>query len=139
MGRKPPELEAFEERALLFSQEAGDGRQAPVLVRFVKLSHADAQVVQPSTKGYQLLLIANCQVDVGRVPFGSGATEGVSVLNRSVGGLNSLLREWEIAAGDGVQVSVAGLHAHDKLRLKLRRIYVRQDDCITTVAACKQA
>jgi hypothetical protein len=41
------------------------------------------------------------------------ATELESVLNGGVAGLNSLVREWEIAAGDRVQVRLAevlGLH-----------------------------
>ena len=48
-----------------------------------------------------------CGMVVGR------ATELESVLNGGVAGLNSLVREWEIAAGDRVQVRLAevlGLH-----------------------------
>jgi hypothetical protein len=51
----------------------------------------------------QLLLIANGEVDVRRVVIGRSAVL-VGVLNGCMGSLNSLLREWDIAAGDGVQV-----------------------------------
>lgn len=76
----------------------------------MKLSRADAQAMQTSTKSYQLLLITDCQMDVGRMPFGSRATEGISVLDSCVSGLNTLLREGEIAARDCVQVRVLNLH-----------------------------
>lgn len=107
LSGQTPELQALEDGPLLFGQDAGDGRQAPVLVRFVKLGGVDAQAFKASTKSHQLLLITNSQVDVGRVVVGR-ATEGVSVLNGCVSGLNSLLREWEIAARDRVQVGLVG-------------------------------
>lgn len=57
--------------------------------------------MQASTNGFELKLVASGQVDIAGVVVG-GATVEVSVLERGVSGLNSLLREGEIAARDGV-------------------------------------
>lgn len=108
LRRKTPELKALEERALLFGQDAGNGCQAPVLIRLVKLSRFDAQALQAGTKSCQLELITNCEVDVGRMEV-RRTTILVRVLYCSMSCLHGLVREWEIAARDGVQVSVIGL------------------------------
>jgi len=60
------------------------------------------------------LLVTNGQVDVGGVVV-DRTTESVGVFKGGVAGLHSLLREWEIAAGDGVQVGLGFevLQRHD--------------------------
>ena len=42
-------------------------------------------------------------------------TELIGVLKSGMGCLHSLLREWEIAAGDCVQISLGNLGLHDNL------------------------
>jgi hypothetical protein len=43
------------------------------------------------------------------------ATELERVFESGVAGLNSLVREWEIAAGDRVEIGLAGNLHHDSL------------------------
>lgn len=78
----------------------------------MKLSSLNAQTLKTSTESCQLKLITNGQVDVGGVTIGR-TTEGVSMFKGSVASLNCLLREWEIAARDGVEVSVNLRLTHD--------------------------
>lgn len=97
---------------LIFSEQAGDGRQAPVLVRLMKFRGWDSGFVQRRTQSFKRMLVAGRKIDVARVVVGR-ATELIGVFNSGVAGLNSLLREWEIAARDRVQVRLAevlGLH-----------------------------
>lgn len=69
-------------------------------------------------KSFETELVANGQRDVAWVMVGR-ATEGVSVFNGGMAGLNGLVREWDIAAGDAVQIRLAGnLGVHDCLTSK---------------------
>lgn len=97
--------------SLGFVQTARDGCQPPVLIRLVEFGRGNACLMQARTKQFQLALVANCQVDVGGMVVGR-ATIQVRVLNGCVCSLHGLLREWEIAAGDGVQVVFGNLQ-HD--------------------------
>lgn len=89
--------------ALLLGEEAGDGGEAPILVRLVELGRSDAVGVQARAELRQLVLVTAREVDVRGVVVG-GATVEVGVLKAGMGGLNGLLREGEIAAGNDVQI-----------------------------------
>jgi hypothetical protein len=58
-------------------------------------------------------LVSRRQLDVRRMMI-VRTTMLVSVLNGGVASLNSLLREWEIAAGDCVEIG-RGTDLHDRL------------------------
>lgn len=60
------------------------------------------------TQHFKASLVANGQVDEGGMMVGR-ATELIGVFNGGVAGLNSLLREWDVAARDGVQVRLLDL------------------------------
>jgi hypothetical protein len=112
LSGKLPELKVLEMVPLIFCEQAGDGREAPVLVRLMKFRGGNSGFVQRRTQSFKRMLVAGRKIDVARMVVGR-ATELESVFNGGVAGLNSLLREWEIAAGDRVQVRLAevlGLH-----------------------------
>ena len=81
--------------ALSLGQEARDGSQAPVLVRFVELGRRDALIVQEHLEVIELGLVLDSQVDEGRVMV-SGATMGKRVLQGGVTGLDGLLRDGDV-------------------------------------------
>ena len=81
----------------------------------MELGRLNPLLVQTRTELRQLVLIAGSQVDVRGVVVGRATVE-VSVFNGRMASLNRLLREWEIAARDGVQVVLADLRLHDVLR-----------------------
>lgn len=100
---------------VLFGQAARDGRQTPVLVRFVKLGRADACALETRTDHFQLALVTDGEVDVRGMVVGR-ATELIGVFDGCVRSLNGLLREWDIAARDRVQVRLGNLGLHGFLR-----------------------
>ena len=100
--------------ALLFGEQAGDGRQAPVLIGLVKLGGWDAQVIQAGAKILERVLVTASQGNVGGMMVGR-ATVLIGVLNGGVTGLNSLLRDGDIAARDGVQIGLGAGDLHDRL------------------------
>jgi len=100
--------------ALGFVEATGDCCQAPILVRFVKFGRVDTCALKARTKIRQLTLITNSNVDVRGVLV-SGATKEIRVFDCCVCSLHGLLREWDIAARDGVEVMCGGLGLHDKL------------------------
>lgn len=115
-----PELQVLEQMAVLLGHAARDRREAPVHVRLVELGGPDPRGVENVTELLKLLLVADRQVDVRRVVVGR-ATELVGVFESSVCCLDRLLREWEIAAGDGVEVAGGDLQLlHDELRWLMR-------------------
>jgi hypothetical protein len=114
LSGKLPELEALEVVALVFGEQAGDGRQAPILVRLMEFRGWNSGFVQRRTQSFKRMLVAGRKIDVARMVVGR-ATELIGVFNSGVAGLNSLLREWEIAAGDRVQVRLEVLGLHDGL------------------------
>jgi hypothetical protein len=69
----------------------------------MELRGANASVLETDTEGLELRRIASGQVDVGGVLVGR-ATEQVRVFNGCMSSLHGLLRERNVAAGDGVQV-----------------------------------
>jgi hypothetical protein len=88
---------------LLLGEQAGDSRESPVLVGLLKLGRDNARVREAPTKKPQRLLITRSEMDVGGMVVGR-ATVLIGVLNGSVASLNSLVRDGDIAARDGVQV-----------------------------------
>lgn len=96
-------MEPFSEVTLLFGDEARDGRESPIKVGLVELGGVDLVEVQARLELDQLVLVSNGEVNVRRVVIGRSAVL-VGVFNRRVSSLDSLLREWEVAAGDGVEV-----------------------------------
>lgn len=71
------------------------------------------------TQGFKLRFVANRQMDVGGMIVGRATVE-IGVFNGGVTGLNSLLREWDVAARDGVQVRLGSVTgnlriAHDAI------------------------
>lgn len=131
MSWELPELKPLEMPAVILGEAAGDGSQTPVEVRFVELGSANPVGMQASTQALKLLLVPDREMNVAGVMVGR-ATELIGVFNGSVRRLNSLLREWEIAAGDRVQVVLGNLGLHDVLsgvRLRLQRGEVRSGSC----------
>jgi hypothetical protein len=63
------------------------------------------------TQHFEANFIANRQVDITGMVIG-WATKLVGVFDGGVGSLNGLLREWDIAARDGVQVRFEVLQLH---------------------------
>lgn len=114
MGGKTPKGKSLQQVTILLGQAASDRCQTPVLVRFVELGRADACARKTRTKHFQLALVTNGEVDVRGMVVG-GATELIGVFDGCVRSLNGLLREWEIAARDRVQVGLGNLGLHDKL------------------------
>lgn len=109
---KLPELKPFEMPSSFLREAASDGGESPILIRFFELGCRDAKKRKASAQNFKLMLVANRQVDVGRVVVGR-ATELIGVFNGSMCRLNSLLREWDVAARDRVQVVLGNLGVHD--------------------------
>jgi hypothetical protein len=107
-----PELEPLEMPAVLLREAAGDCGQTPIEVRFVELGGTNTVRMQASTQTLKLLLVPDREMNVAWVVVGR-ATVLIGVFDSRMCSLNSLLREWEIAARDRVQVvlvEVLGLH-----------------------------
>lgn len=103
MSRETPQGQASKQWTLFLGQDAGDCGETPALVRLVELGAADALVTKTGTDRLELSDVASSHMDERGVVIDRTA-EGVSVFNGGVASLNSLLREWDIAAGDCVQV-----------------------------------
>ncbi len=99
---------------LFFVKQARDCSETPIHVGLMKLGCGNASIVETCAQLFKRMLVAGRQVDVGRVMVGR-ATELISVFNGGVASLNSLLRDWDIAAGDGVEVGLTDLGGHDNL------------------------
>jgi len=89
--------------SLVFGEDACDRGQSPFLVRLVKFGCRNACIVQLLAERFKLRLVFDREVNVRRVVIHWSAIR-VGVFNGSVAGLNSLLREWEVSARDGVEV-----------------------------------
>lgn len=97
---------------LILADAAGDGSQTPFLVGFFELSGGDSLSIEESAKRFKPRFVSDRQMDVGRVEVGRAA-KLVGVLDGSMRCLNGLLREWDVAARDGVEVvlgEVLGFH-----------------------------
>lgn len=125
MGGKAPQRKTAQQLAIVFGQKTGDGGETPVLVRLMELGGPDSGGMEPGTEGLELRCVASGQVDVGGVLVGR-ATEQVCVLKGCVGSLHGLLREWNVATRDGVQVRLGEVLQllHDELRLVDERVWV---------------
>ena len=95
--------------ALFFGKNARDSRQAPVLIRLFEMRSTNSSGFKTRAKFYKLLLVANSQMDNARMVVGR-ATVLIGVFNCGMCALNSLLRDWDVAARDGVQVKFEVLH-----------------------------
>ena len=103
--------------SLFLGEDAGDGSETPVLVGLVELGGLDSCSVKHVTACLERFFVSDSQVQVRGVMVRRAAIL-VGVFNGGVASLNSLLREWDIAARDGVQVGLGGnLRLHDVLRL----------------------
>jgi hypothetical protein len=111
-------LEALEVVTLIFGEQAGDCRQAPVFVGLVELCRGNPLIVESSAQRFKPMLVSDRQVDVGGMTVG-WATKLVGVFNGGMASLNSLLREGEIAAGDCVEIGLGDLGLHDGLHLQM--------------------
>ena len=80
----------------------------------MELSRVHACTLKARAKLFQLVLVANGEVNVRGMVVGR-TTIGVGVLHGGMACLDSLLREWDIAARDCVEVVFGGLGLHDKL------------------------
>lgn len=89
--------------SLIFSEDARDRSQAPVLVRFMELGRLDACVVQLLAKRFELRFVLDREVNVRRMVV-SRSSICVGVFNGCVAGLNCLLREWEVSTRDGIEI-----------------------------------
>lgn len=97
--------------SLLFSKKAGDSRQTPILVGFVKFSRLNALIVKRAAQPLEMILVSNSQVNVGGMVV-LWSTKVIGVLNSSVPGLDGLLRLGNVSAGDRIEVSLANLDGH---------------------------
>lgn len=89
--------------SLVFGEDACDRSKSPVLIRLVKFSCMDACIVQPLAERFKLRLVFDREMNVRRVVIHWSAIR-IGVFNSGVAGLNSLLREWEVSARDGVHI-----------------------------------
>ena len=87
--------------SLFFRDAARDRGQPPVLVRFVEFGRADACALETRTKLFQLVLVANGEVNVRGMVVGR-TTKEIRVLNCCMCSLHGLLREWDVAARDAI-------------------------------------
>lgn len=79
----------------------------------MELGSGNSRKIQARTKLLQLALVLDGEMDVRRMVV-RRPTELIGVFDAGMSGLNSLLREWEVAARDAVQVVViADLRLHD--------------------------
>lgn len=93
---------------MLFGEQARDGRQAPILVGFMKFGRVESFGVQHLLQANEVFFVSNSQVNV-RGMVVRWTTVRKCVFNCGVAGLNSLLGEWDIAPRDGVQVRLGGV------------------------------
>ena len=108
--RQSPERHALKQMTSFFGEKTRDRSQAPVLVRLVEFSGLNTVTMQICAKSLKRRGIASRQVNVRRMVV-TGTTIFVGIFNGRMACLNSLLREWDIAAGDRVQVRfLADLH-----------------------------
>lgn len=108
LGRKFPQLKAFEQMPLVFDENARDCGETPVLIWFMKLGRLDACRMKFFTQPFKANLIANRQVDITGMMVG-GATKLIGVFKGGVTSLNRLLREWDVAARDCIEIGFADL------------------------------
>lgn len=101
---------------VFFSQKTRDSGETPVLVRLMELSGRDTSVMKTGTDQLEVRLIAGRQGDVRGVTIG-GATIKICMFKSGMAGLNCLLREWEIATRNCVEVRFSDLQLHGMLRL----------------------
>ena len=94
--------------SLIFSEDARDGSQTPVLVRLVKFGRRNTCIIQLLPKLLELMLVFDGAMDVAWMTV-DRTTIGVSVFNGRMACLNSLLREWEVSTRDGVEVGFFNL------------------------------
>jgi hypothetical protein len=99
LGGKAPQRKTAQQLAIVFGQKTGDGGETPVLVRLVELGGLDARGMKPGTARLELRQVASSQVNVGGVILQGNST---SVLNSCMCGLNSLLRERNVATRDAI-------------------------------------
>lgn len=123
LGGKAPQGQTTGQVTVLLVEKARDGGEAPVLIRLMELSSRDASCLEPSTELFELRFVARRQVDVRGMVVGRATVE-IGVFKGGVTGLNGLLREREIAAGDGVEIGLAGNLLHDVLRLVDETVFV---------------
>jgi hypothetical protein len=79
----------------------------------VEFSGRDASLIQGGAQLLQLSFVSDREMDVGRVEV-RWTTVLIGMFNSCVGSLNGLLREWNVAAGDGIKVVLRNL-LHDDL------------------------
>lgn len=77
----------------------------------MELSGRDTSVMKTGTNQLEVRLIASGQGDVRGVTI-DGATIKICMFKRGVTGLNCLLREREIAAGNCVEIRLSDLQLH---------------------------
>ena len=75
----------------------------------MEFGRADSCALETRTKLFQQVLVATGQVNVRGMVVGR-ATEEIRVLNGCMSCLHGLLREWDIAARDGVKIVLGALH-----------------------------
>lgn len=75
----------------------------------MELSRVHACTLKARTQTFQLMLVTNSDVDVRGMVVG-GATEEIRVLDGCMSCLHGLLREWDIAARDGIKIVLGTLH-----------------------------
>jgi hypothetical protein len=98
--------------SLRFSKKAGDSRQTPIHVGFVKFSRLNTLIVKRAAQPLEMTLVSNSQVNVRGVVV-VRSTELVSKLYCRVPGLYGLLRLGNVSTGDGVQICFGNLRLHD--------------------------
>jgi hypothetical protein len=75
----------------------------------MELSRVLACCLDTGTQTFQLMLVTNSDVNVRGMVVGR-ATEEIRVLDGCMSCLHGLLREWDIAARDGVKIVLGALH-----------------------------
>ena len=98
--------------SLLFGKKAGDSRQPPILIGFVKFSRLNALIVKRAAQPLEMIFVSNSQVNVGGMVV-LRSTELVSKLYCRVPGLDGLLRLGNVSARDGIQIRFGNLRLHD--------------------------
>jgi len=103
--------------ALIVAGNVVAARTPKPVLQCVKLTAEDNRLTVAATDLEVAIRYSDSQVQVRGVMVRRAAIL-VGVFNGGVASLNSLLREWDIAARDGVQVGLGGnLRLHDVLRL----------------------
>ena len=104
----------FEKVPLILTDAAGDCGLTPILIRLVKVGCLNADGFKIRPKSFKLSLVADGQMNVRGMVI-ARATVEISVLNSSVRGLNSLVRDRNVAAADCIKVGLGNLGVHDVL------------------------